>query len=187
MTINSRIRGFTLIETIIVVALSVCMLAALSSLIYSFTTISNYQKASLQSSGSASIAMREIESLVFPADALLQTHIFSSVTYTSSATTLVLEIPSIDNSGNTIANTYDYAAFYVVGTNAYRLLEANALSKRSSGIKQLSTTASALSFTYDNADFTKASIVTIDLQTRAQVKQTILSDHRHEQITLRNY
>lgn len=179
-------RGFTLIETIIVVALSVCMMIALGSLIYSFTSISSFQQAEIQSSGSASIVMREIESLAFPANAVLQTHSFSSATYTSSATALVLEIPSIDSSGNVIANTHDYAAFYMVGTNAYRLLEANALSTRSSGTKKLSATVQALSFAYDTADFTQASIVTIDVQTQSQVKQHILSDHRHEQIKLRN-
>ncbi|MCX6786962.1 MAG: type II secretion system protein [Candidatus Kaiserbacteria bacterium] len=180
-------RAFTLIETIIVIALSVCMMIALGSLLYSFNSISGFQQASLQSSGSASIIMREVESLTFPADAVLQTHQFLNASYTSSSTALVLEIPSVNSSGNVISNTYDYAAFYIVGTNAYRLLEANALSKRSSGTKQLSSTVYTLTFAYDNVDFTKANIVTIDVQTQAYAKQNILSDHRHEQIRLRNH
>ncbi|MFA5744633.1 MAG: hypothetical protein WC887_00200 [Candidatus Paceibacterota bacterium] len=184
---KSHRTGFTLIETVIVVALSVSMLISIILLISSFTTSVSYQETFAQSSGSASAVMREIESFAFPAKAVLTTHTFSSATYTSSSTVLVLEIPSIDDSGNVIANTYDYTAFYVVGTNAYRLLEASALSKRFSGTKQLSTTVSALTFTYDNVDLTKASIVTIDLQTQAYVKQNILSDHRNEQIKLRNY
>jgi len=179
--------GFTFIETIIVVALSVCMMIALGSLLYSFNSISSFQQASLQSSGSASIILREIESLAFPANAILQTHAFSSASYTSSSTALVLEIPSIDSSGNTIANTHDYAVIYSVGTNVYRLLEANALSARSSGTKKLSSTINTLSFSYDNTDITQASIVTVDVQTQSQVKQNILSDHRNEQIKLRNY
>lgn len=180
-------RGFTLIETVIVIALSVCIMIALGSLLYSFTSISSYHQAAMQSSGSASIIMREIESLAFPANAILQTHSFSSATYTSSPTALVLEIPSIDSSGSIIANTYDYAAFYVVGTNAYRLLEVNTLSKRSPSTEKLSSTVQSLSFAYDHADFTQASIITIDVQTQSQVKQNNLSDHRHEQIKLRNY
>lgn len=180
-------RGFSLIETLIVTAISTCMILTLSFVIYQLNGSVAYQQAVAQSSGSASMIMREIESLTVPADAVLETHTFPSATYTSSATTLVLEIPSIDSSGNVIANTYDYAAFYTVGTNAYRLLTANAASKRASGTKQLSSTVTSLTFTYNNTDFAQASAVTTDIQTQAHVKQNTLSDHRHEQVWLRNF
>jgi hypothetical protein len=131
--------------------------------------------------------MREMESLTLPADAVLQTHTFIGGTYTSSSTVLVLEIPSVDSSGNTIASTHDYAVFYSVGTtSAYRLLEANALSTRVSGTKLLSSTMKAFTFTFNDADFTKVNIVTVDVQTQAQVKQDTVSDHRSEQMRLRN-
>jgi len=180
-------RAFSLIETVIVIALSAVIMMVLGLLIYNFNKTSLYGQALTQSSGSASTIMREIESLTFPAHAVLQTHTFPSATYTSTSTSLVLEIPSVDSSGNVIANTYDYAVFYSVGTNAYRLLTANALSKRVSGTKQLSATLNALTFTYNNADFTKVGSITIDIQTQASAKQDILSDHRREQIRLRNY
>lgn len=180
-------RGFTLVETVIVIAISVCMMLALGFLIYNLNETEAYQQTAAQSSGSASAIMREMESLALPADAVLQSYAFSSATYMSSSTALVLEIPSIDSSGNVTANTYDYAAFYVVGTNVYRLIETNALSARVSGTKQLSSAASALTFTYDNIDFTKVNVVTVDVQTQAHMKQNVLSDHRHEQIWLRNF
>ena len=180
-------RAFSLIEIVIVIALSVCMMLVLCFTIYQLNGTVAYQQTVIQSSGSASTVVREIESLTFPADAVLQTHTFPSATYASSATTLVLEIPSIDSSGNAIANTYDYAAFYVVGINAYRILASNVSSKRVSGTKKLSTTVTSLSFAYNNADFTQVSAVTVDVQTQAQVKQNVLSDHRHEQFWLRNF
>lgn len=180
-------RGFTLIEAIIIIVISVSMLISVGILIYNFNKTYNYNSALSQSSGSTSAIMREIESLVLPADAILQTHTFSGSTRTSSSTVLVLEIPSIDSSGNAISNTYDYAAFYTIGTNAYRLLEANASSKRSSGTKLLSSTVNTLTFSFNGADFTKISTTTVDVQTRATVKQDILSDHRSEQMRLRNY
>jgi hypothetical protein len=121
------------------------------------------------------------------ADAVPATHVFSGTTYTSSASVLVLEIPSIDSSGNAVANTYDYAAFYGTGTQLYRLLQTNAASTRTPGSKLLSSTVTALSFSYNDADFTKVSSVTVDLQTEAHVKQNVLSDHRSEEIRLRNF
>lgn len=186
-SIHPRLKAFTLIETIIVAAIGASMMVTLGFLIFNFNTTTAYQQAAAQSSGSASTLTREIESLTLPADAVLQSHTFASALYTSTTTSLVLEIPSIDSSGNTLTNTYDYAAFYILGTNVYRLLEASPLSKRASGTKQLSSTVSAMIFSYNDADFTKVSVVTIDVQTRARVKQSVLSDHRHEQIRLRNY
>lgn len=179
--------GFTLVETIVVAALSAGMLVALSLLIFNFNNISAYEKAASQSSGSASALMREIESLTFPARAVLQTYTFSGVAYTSTSTSLVLEIPSINSSGNVIANTYDYAAFYVVGTNAYRLLQPNASSVRASGTKLLSSTISALTFTYNSTHFPDVSTTTVDIRTQVQVKNAIVSDQRREQIRLRNH
>ncbi len=184
----TRQRAFTLIETTIVIAFSISMMAALGLLIYDFDKISTYDRTSAQSSGSANAAIREIELFAFPANAVLQTHTFSSATYTSTSTSLVLEIPSVDSSGNIISGTHDYAAFYVVGTTTmYRLLEANAASKRVSGTKRLSSSINTLTFTYNDSNFTNVHTVTVDLQTQARAKQEILNDHRREQIRLRNF
>jgi hypothetical protein len=181
-------RAFTLIESLIVVAISVSVMITIALLIYSFNKTSGYGQMFAQSSGSASAILREVESLAFPADAVLATHTFAGATYTSTSTSLVLEIPSINGSGNVIANIYDYAVFYVVGTTtAYRLLEAHPFSHRTSGTKQLSSTVNALTFSYNDADFTKVSTVTVDIQTQALVREDIVSDHRREQIRLRNY
>jgi len=180
-------RAFTLTETVVIVAISVGMILTLDLLIYNFNNSSNYEQSLAASSSSASGFMRELESLTVPADNVLQTHSFTSGTRTSSSTALVLEIPSVDSSGNTIANTFDYAAFYTTGTTVYRLLEANAASARVSGTKRLSTTLGTLSFTYNNADFTQVNTVTVDVQMQTSVKQTVLIDHRTETIRLRNF
>lgn len=180
-------RAFTLIETVIVMGLGASMMVTLGLLIYNFNKMSSYEKTLSRSSDSAGALMRDIESLALPADAVLQTHTFATGTYTSSSTALVLEIPSINASGNVIANTYDYAVFYIVGTQAYRLLEVNALSSRVGGTKLLSSTLNTLTFTYNDVSYTQVHTITVDIQTRAQVKQDILSDHRREQIRLRNH
>ncbi|MFA6408250.1 MAG: type II secretion system protein [Candidatus Paceibacterota bacterium] len=180
-------HGFTLIETVIVVALSVVMMIVVSILVYNFTAISAYQQALTQSSGSATMLIRELESLAIPADAVLQTHDFSSATYSSSPTVLVLEIPSIDDSGNVISGKHDYAAFYTTGTDSYRILEADQSSARASGTKKLSSTMHELTFSYDSVDFTFVSTVTAYVHVQATTKQGILSDHRNVQIRLRNH
>ena len=179
-------NGFSLIEMVIVIAVGTAMLIVLGALIFNFNKTSIYQQTLVQSSGSANALLREIKSLALPANAVLETHTFSSATHTSTTTSLVLRIPSINGSGSVITNTYDYAAFYVAGTKAYRLLEANALSNRTSGTKLLSSTISTLTFTYNNVSFPAVNTITVDIRTQASTTQEMLTDRRIEQIRLRN-
>lgn len=182
-----RPSAFTLLETVIVVAVSLIMMIALSLLLYTFNKSSLHGKISAQSYDSAGAVLREIEALALPASAVLETHAFASATHTSTTTSLVLQIPSIDNSGNVIANTHDYAAFYFVGTSVYRLLEKNAQSARVAGTKLLSTTLGSLTFSYDSATFSEVRTVTADIETQATVKDEVLTTRLREQIRLRNH
>lgn len=178
--------GFTLIETFIVIAISVVALAALSNLFIIFNNTYGYQQAFVASAGSASSAMNAIEAATLPADQVITSHNFSGTTYSSGATTLVLELPSVNSSGNIVAGVRDYIAFYTSSTNLYRLTQAGAGSQRASELKLLSTTLSSLLFTYDNADFTKVTNVATDIVTQAQFKQQAVQSHLNEQVYLRN-
>ena len=186
-TTSRNSYGFTIIETLIVIALSASMMGALSLLIYSFNSSYSYGQLSSISAMSIRSVMNEVELLTLSASNVLQSHTFQSTTYTSSSNVLVLEIPSIDSYGNIISNTYDYAVFYVDGTYAYRILEANTTSKRITGTKQLSDTISSLVFSYNNSDFTLVDTVTVDVQTTVHYKEQTSVDNRHEQMYLRNF
>ena len=180
-------NGFTLIETVVVIALSASMLGVLSLLIHSFYSAYSYEQSAALSAESARSVIRETESLALAADHVLQSHSFSGTMYTSSSTALILEIPSVDSSGTIVSGAYDYAVFYVQGTSAYRILAANAASKRASGTKKLSGTISSLTFSYNNADFTLVNIVTVDVQVIVQSRGQNSTDHRSEQLYLRNF
>lgn len=179
-------RGFTLVETFIVIAISVVALVALSNLFIIFNTTYGYQQAFITGAGSASSAMNAFEMAILPADQVLASHSVNGTTYFSGATTLVLELPSIDSSGNIIAGVQDYIVFYASSTNLYRLSQAGVGSTRPSGLKLLSKTLSSLSFTYDNVDFTKVTNVATDIVTQAQFKQQTVQSHLNEQVYLRN-
>jgi prepilin-type N-terminal cleavage/methylation domain-containing protein len=179
--------GFTLVETIIVIALSTILMLIVASLVYTFSTASSYEQAVVGSSGSTSAVMHELEALVPPASAVLASHTFASGTYTSSATALVLQIPAVDASGAVVAGAYDYAVFYTVGATAYRLLETSVSSARTPGLKTLGMNLGAVSFTYDTGDLTQARTVTTDARASGVVRQVTLSDERHESLTLRNH
>lgn len=179
-------RGFTLVETFIVIAISVIALAALVNLFLVFNTTYGNQQAFMAAAGSAGGAMNALEAAILPADHVLVSHNFSGTTYSSSATVLVLSLPAVDGSGNIIAGVEDYIAFYSSSAKFYRLTQAGVGSVRASGLKELSTTLNSISYTYDDVDFTKVTNVTADIVTQAQFKQQIVQGHLNEQMYLRN-
>lgn len=180
-------RGFTLVETVITFGISVMALIALVNLFFVFNAIYGYQQAFMATAGSAGAAMNALEAAVLPASQVLASRDLGGTAYASDADTLVLELPSIDGTGAVIAGAKDYVAFYASGATLYRLTEAAALSARLPGTKQLSTTLSSLSFTYDDADFTRVTNVTADIETQAQFKQQTVQSRLFERMYLRNY
>ncbi len=186
-TITNKKTGFTLIEMLVVVALSATIMLALSVLFYNFYNLSGYQEASIQSTGSVNTVMRGAESLVLPADAILESHDFSGTLYNSTPSSLVIEIPSTTISGDDVPNTYDYAVIYVVGTDVYRLLETSQQSARIPGMKLLGTSITSLTFSYNADTYASSTAVTLGVKTAIKEKENIVSDHLSEQLWLRNH
>jgi prepilin-type N-terminal cleavage/methylation domain-containing protein len=180
------LRGFTLVETIVVTALFLIVMLALGDLYFNFNTLYGYQNAIVSTASGAGRVINETENIVLPADQVLSFHVFSTGTYSSGLSTLVVEMPSTDASGAAITGSYDYAVIYVSGANVYRLLEINAASHRTAGTVQLANSLSSLTFTYDHADFTQVTKVTADISTAASVKANTATDHEIEAVYLRN-
>lgn len=178
-------RGFTLIETVILIGITTMALGALTNLFITFNSVNGYQNAFI-AVGSAGTAINAFEASLLPASQVLSSHDFPGVTHASATTTLVLELPAIDASGTLIPGAKDYIAFYSVSSTLYQLTQAYAQSARVPGLKQLSTTLQTLSFTYDNADFTKVTNVIADIQTQTAFKQQTVQNHLREQVYLRN-
>ena len=180
-------RGFTLVETAVIIGITVIALLGLINLFLTFNSLYLYQQAFIATSGSASSAMNALETTVPPADHILASTTFSGKVYSSATTTLVLELPSIDSSGNIVAGKKDYVVFYASSTSLfYQTTQADAQSTRTSGTKLLSTTLNALSFTYSSLNFTQATTVTADIQTQAVEKNQTVQSHLREQLYLRN-
>lgn len=179
-------RGFSLVETVVTVGISAVALIALVNVFLTFDSVYGYQQASLATAGSAGTAMNALEAAILPAEQVLASRDFSGVVHSSSATTLVLQLPSVDSSGNIISGTKDYISFYPSGTTLYRLTLAGAGSVRASGLQRLSTTLLSVSFTYDDPDFTKVTNILADVRTQAQFKQQTVQGHLSERLFLRN-
>ncbi|MBI3572230.1 hypothetical protein HY091_01705 [Candidatus Kaiserbacteria bacterium] len=179
--------GFTLLETVITIALSTVMILILAGLAYNFSFVFSYQQNATQVAGGAGRVASETDALIRGASQVLSSHTIAGTTYTSGAGALVLALPSIDSSGAVIAGKSDYAVVYASSTSAYRLVAADAASSRVSGTKLLTNNLLALAFAFDNTDFTQVKGVGVDIKTETKTKQQTLDEHRYQVTYLRNH
>lgn len=185
-TRKNRLSGFTLLEVVIVLGIFVVMLFALVEFFIHYNTSFSFTQASVSTASSANAILNAVETYGMPADQVLASHVFASGTLSSGTTALILELPSIDASGNIIGGTYDYVAIYQSGTSAYAVVSPNAASSRRSATKTLATNLQTLTFTYDSASFPSVTKVIVDVQTQTMLKSQAIGSHVHETIYLRN-
>jgi prepilin-type N-terminal cleavage/methylation domain-containing protein len=179
-------RGFSLTELVVVIAISVVVMLGVYEIYITFGNSYLYQNAQINNASGAALFMNEFSDLSLQADAIVSSRTVSGTIYTTSSTTLIYEIPTVNSSGNVINATYDYAILYASSTNAYRILDANGSSARRSGTKRLSDSVSNLTFTYNNVATTSSTAVTADITTKTTIKSESFTTHLKQQVYLRN-
>ena len=181
-----NVRGFSIIEMVIVIAISVIIMLSVIEIYITYSNSYLYQNAAINTSSSAAAFLNEFSDMSLQADAIVASRTVSGTTYTTGSTTVVFEIPAINSSGDVVSNAYDYAILYASSTGAYRLLDVNGSSVRVAGTKKFSDFVNNLTFTYDNGSPTAATSVTADITTISLVKQETFSSHLKQQVYLRN-
>jgi hypothetical protein len=183
---RSIISGFSAIEAIFASAILIFVLGVFVALYANFSKFYNRQQTEITIGNSARQAVKELQSAALQANQIITSHSFSGTTYATGEHTLVLEIPSIDSSGNIVIGKHDYAAFYLTGSNFFKLVQADAASNRSSGQNQISDAVSTLTFTYNNANLALANKIDTDIQMQTSSSGQTISYHLHQEIYLRN-
>jgi type II secretory pathway pseudopilin PulG len=179
-------RCFSLAETVIATAILIFVLVALLALFNNFFKTYSSQKTKIDIGNSAREAVKELKNAALQANQIAASHNFSGTTYSSDQYTLVLEIPSIDGSGNIVSGKYDYAVFYLTGTNLYRRIQADAASSRPSALNKISDVVSTITFTYNNADLALATKIDVDMEMQKISGGQNVSYQLHQEIYLRN-
>jgi Tfp pilus assembly protein PilW len=183
---GSNKLGFSLIETIIASAIMILALGAFSVLYINFSKSYSRQQTEISIGDSARAVAKEIQSAALQANHIIASYTFSGTLYSTDQHTVVLEIPSIDGSGNIVSGKHDYAVFYQTGKNLNKIFEADAASSRSSSQSQLSDAVSTLTFTYNNPDLSLASKIDTNLQMQTISRGQTVSYDLHQEIYLRN-
>jgi len=179
-------KAFTLMELVIVVTFTALFMIVLSRFFGNYWKSFNFMKATVEVTWSGGRVMTETSRAIRQADMVVASKVISGTTYTSGAGSLVLELPSIDSSGNILSGKNDYIVFYKSGSNIYMLTSGAAGSARASGQEKLSKTAQSLVFSYDNTDLSQAKKVDVDVQNLQQLGNQTNNSHLHQQINLYN-
>lgn len=172
--------GFTLIELVIVIAVSSVLLLGMLNLFDWHQKIYLQETANIGTTTAVRGSLLKMSKNIAQATTVMASHTFGSTTYTSGASELVLQLPSVNSSGNAIATTYDYVAYYLSGGALYEKIEANAASTRLATTKLIAENAQTFTLTYDTATPAAASYISIILEdviaTRTNNATTRLTD-----------
>lgn len=179
--------GFTVIEMAIVLFFAGILITVLFGLYDWHAKYYNYQQALVRVSGSSRTALQTMQSYVAQSSQVLAAATVNGSNYSSSANTLVLQLPATDASGNTIAGKSDKAAFYPSGGNFYFQLEPDPASSRKNLYKLLSDSLQTVSFTYNNASFPLVTKVSVNLLNQLKVKDQLIKSNLQENMYLLNH
>ncbi len=179
-------RGYTLIEVTVTIALFLIALLGVAQLYIVYERVISLQSASIDVALDASAIADAVRTNGEQADHVVASHTFPAATLSTGASTVIFELPSIDSTGTAIPSTFDYVGIYATGTSAYRLTDAAAGSARVSGTKLLTTVLQALSFTYDSATISAITNVSAEATTSSTVRGQLRQVHVREHVYLKN-
>src|SRR5262245_53719218 len=103
----SRSNGFTLIEVIITVAAFAVLMLVILMLFDWQGSSYKQQLAVIRSTSASRSVMQAVEPLLVQSHRILASHSVNGTNYTTGTDIIVLQIPAVDSSDNTILDTWD--------------------------------------------------------------------------------
>lgn len=186
-TLKEKVGGFTLVESVIMVFILALLLVALFSLYDWHGKVYVYQKAVVETTEQARFSTQTLQAWVNQAYRVESSVTLGGANYQSATTTLGLKLPSVNNQGQAIAGTWDYAAFYLDGKNLYIKVEPNASSTRPMVYKRLAESILNLEFVYDNPAWDSVRQVSVNLTTSIQAREQAVTSNFQQNLNLINY
>lgn len=184
---RSPFAGATLIEMLVVVAISLVLSLALLSLYQAYGNLFGLGRMHFSAVGGVRTPLTEVVEYVSQAHRVAGSYSFGGTLYTTSSSTLVMQIPAVDANNRVVANSWDYAVFYKNGTRLYRQLQPAAASTRTPGSRQLNDVTASVVFSYDNVDLALVKKVGITLGTFTQEGHVAVAHLASEEVALKNY
>jgi prepilin-type N-terminal cleavage/methylation domain-containing protein len=175
-------KGFTIIETLIVIVLVGVMLIVLSEFFFGTSNMYRSQDAELQVNFAARVALDDIDAYVRQATVALG---YFDI-YTAGPTVLILELPSIDSSQQIIPGIFDQVIISKTGSQIFRRVIPNLLSSRIAEEKLLADNVTSLVFEYNDLDYAQVSEITTTLNISNDTGKELRTLDISSRSTLRN-
>jgi len=172
-------KGFTLIELIVTVSIGLVIIGVLSSIFIGSWRAYIAQEVYVQLQRQNRVAVDEISIAIKSAATIVESHSYGGNTYQSTASSLVLRTPSVDEDGNVLTGN-DYLIFRLnpsTPTTLERIVIADSNSNRANlpSPLALNEKTSSLTFTYYDSNNATISIATGDLAESASINVAINS------------
>ena len=106
--------GLTLVEAIIATAITAVLGILLPIIIINSTNLFYKQTSKVEQGLGINDALSKVRETIKESNGIAASYPISGPpTYTSASSQVVLKVPAIDGSGNTVSNTFDYFVFFL--------------------------------------------------------------------------
>ncbi len=144
------LKGFTLLETVVVAGVALIAGTFLVSILVNNTGVTNTEKSMIAQGMDTNDSVREIDNYIRQAVSIVSGFPVISPTYVTGASTIVIKIPAISDQG-TISDVFDFIVITKDSTHENLLKEyifPDPLSIRKTTNKILTTILDSIEFTY---------------------------------------
>jgi len=180
-------HGMALVEALVVLAVFLLISAAMLGLYVQHGRLYSLGQAQFETVSSARGALNGISAYTVQARRVVTSTVIASIVYTTGTSTLALELPAINGSGDIINGVFDYVVFYGSGDTLQRILAPNAASARVGATRLLADNVTGLVFSYDNADVNLVKKVIVSVTSTAGSGTVTEEHHESGEFILRNY
>jgi len=183
----SKKRGFTVLELTIAIAILAILSLIIATIIIRSGIIFEKQQGNVETGLANRFVLDEISQNVRAAKQVEESFISGPDNYTTGTATLILKIPAINAAGETISGVFDRVVFYKDSEKIIKKVYPDSQSTRKQISQILTITTRTLNFSYNNADVTAASAVTVDLTTVKKLPSGERVNSDKIEVVLRNY
>lgn len=154
--------GYTLIETLVVMSITIVAGVLLVVIMVNSTGLFTQQSSKVAEGLSVNDSLMQIRNAIKTANSIAVNYTNGAQTFTTGPTQLILKVPSLDSSNNIISDKYDYYVFYVDQKTLHFKIFPDVLSSRQAKDQIFSTSVDNINFQYFNTAVPPMEVIPIN-------------------------
>ena len=159
-------KGFSLIETVVIVTILGIMMSIISVMQISHQRIFRRLQSDSVNQSQRAVIVNEFGSVMRNARAVISSRTFGADSYATSSNTVIVSLPGLDAQGEAIPALNDYAVFRRDAAESRKFImeiEPDPSSFRPARTRTLADGVEAIDIRYDHPDPTMADLVTLSV------------------------